>query len=176
MAKTFYCVTDHNPSHPNIKDIFSKYWQLNDRSSSTRELLSTNIVYGHYRPKNLSDFLVHSDVAIKPNIKYVPPKCHKPFKCIHCPHLIKKGMIVSTSTSRKYKIPRTITCNSQNLIYCIECNLCKKQYVGQTKNKLLTRINQHRGDIKHKRETPVSRHFNDHICDYSLYILQLINS
>ena len=83
--------------------------------------------------------------------------------------------IVSTSTGRTYKIPKKVTCTSWNLIYCLECSDCGIQYVGQTKNKFLTRFNQHRNDIKHKRDTSVSRHFNKHTNLMKLYVLQLIN-
>ena len=44
----------------------------------------------------------------------------------------------------------------------IECQICKIQYVGQTKNKILTQINQYYSSIKNKLETPVVRHMNSH--------------
>ena len=39
------------------------------------------------------------------------------------------------------------------------------QYVGETKRRFITRFKEHLADIKHKRDTPVSLHFNkpDHI-------------
>ena len=67
-----------------------------------------------------------------------------------------------------------MTCNSKNIIYCLECPICKLQYVGQTKNKFLVRVNQHLNDIKHMRDTPVSRHFQIHLTKPELYILQLM--
>ena len=42
----------------------------------------------------------------------------------------------------------------------IEYQICKIQYVGQTKNKILTQINQHYSLIRNKLETPVARHMN----------------
>ena len=39
----------------------------------------------------------------------------------------------------------------------IQCQICKIQYVGQTKNKILQRINQHYSSIRNKLETPVAR-------------------
>ena len=44
----------------------------------------------------------------------------------------------------------------------IECQICKIQYVGKTKNKILTRINQHYSSSRNKLETPVARHKNSH--------------
>ena len=47
-------------------------------------------------------------------------------------------------------------------IYLITCRprSCRIQYVGQTKNKLLTRSQSHHFDIKHNNDTTVARHFN----------------
>ena len=76
----------------------------------------------------------------------------------------RSGKIRSNSTGRKYRTQTRISCSSSNVIYLIQCNICKKQYVGQTKNKILVRINQHYSTIRNKVETPVSRHFNGHQC------------
>ena len=63
-------------------------------------------------------------------------------------------------------------CNSCNLIYMIECTICKIQYVGQTKNKILQRINQHYSSIKHRIDTPVLRHINSHSFE-GLYLIRI---
>ena len=42
----------------------------------------------------------------------------------------------------------------------ITCRSCGIQYVGQTKNKLLTRFQSHHFDIMHNNDTTVARHFN----------------
>ena len=52
-------------------------------------------------------------------------------------------MIKSTVSGKSYKAPPG-TCKSHNLIYCAECMLCHKQYVGKTVNKLQKRISGHR--------------------------------
>ena len=44
------------------------------------------------------------------------------------------------------------------------------------KNKLLIRINQHLNDIKHEKDTPVSRHYNKHKADMILHIVQLVST
>ena len=61
----------------------------------------------------------------------------------------------------------------------IQCHICKIQYVGQTKNKILQRINQHYSSIRNKLGTPVARHMNSHtfrgIPLIRIYILTLIH-
>ena len=176
--KKFYCITDYNPTNPNIVEIIKDVMRYADRSSSTRPLSNIPIVYGHRKPKNIGDTVVRSKLLSENDPrKRKSPKCHKFVRCRHCPLIMNKhdkGQIKSTSTSRKYRIPIKVTCNSKNIIYCIQCAECGIQYVGQTKNKFLARINQHRSDIKLKKDTPISRHFNQHK-KYTLYVLQLIN-
>jgi len=51
-----------------------------------------------------------------------------------------------------------ITCRSSNLIYCISCKTCGKQYVGQTKRTILERFQGHFEKIQkcqtYRRENP----------------------
>ena len=178
--KQFYCITEFNPSNPEISLIIRKAWAFLDRSSSTRFLVDIPLIFGNRKPKNISDLIIRSDIKTMERIKRFPPKCRNPAKCRHCPKINRTGFIKSSSTSREYKIPRRVTCNSKNLIYCIECKLCRAQYVGQTKNKFLIRINQHLSDIRIQKDTPISRHFNRKCklasSGYILHVLQLIDS
>ena len=55
-----------------------------------------------------------------------------------------------------------MSCKSPNIIYCITCKSCKKQYVGQTKLRCMDRIQAHFNTIQSrdpKQETDISRHF-----------------
>ena len=176
LEKTFYCIVDFNPTNPNVKSIILDAIKLADRSSSTRKLLQCPIVFGYRKPKNISDYIVRADL---PSMNKVnsrnQPRCKKFLKCKHCPQIQNKlRKIKSTSTGRCYTIPNKVNCNSKNLIYCIECPICNLQYVGQTKNKLLMRINQHKSDIRLEKDSPVARHFNLHKINPKLYVLQLI--
>ena len=62
----------------------------------------------------------------------------------------------------------------------LECKLCGKQYVGQIKNKLLTRVNQHYSTVRMNADTPISRHFNFHHIKedipINIYVLQYIRA
>ena len=100
-------------------------------------------------------------MAILRKRKKQPPKC-KQRNCRHCPLLSKSGEVKSYSKKRIYRSLVNVTCNSSNLIYLIEWTICGIQYVGQTKNKILIRMNQHYSSIKNQLETPASRYFNSH--------------
>ena len=54
-----------------------------------------------------------------------------------------------------------VTCKSSNLIYCITCKVCNKQFVGQMGDPLSKQVEGHRGDIRRKELTQdIGRHFN----------------
>jgi hypothetical protein len=72
----------------------------------------------------------------------------------------KREYFMSTTTSRSYKKYHRGNCTTQNLIYMLTCTFCNHQYVEQTKRQFKIRIAEHLADIRHKRDTPVSLHFN----------------
>ena len=159
--KQIFCIIDFNPYNPDIKTIINKHWPILERSSSTRSLLDYNITVGYRKPKNLGDILCRTDISqISLNEKNNLPLCPLLGRCGHCPRLNKTGRIMSHSTGHKYKTHRKITCRSSNLIYCIECKWCSKQYVGQTKNQLSVCMNNHISSIKNHMDTPLARHMN----------------
>ena len=149
----------------------------------TRILLDDRAVIGFRRPKNISDILCRSDIKLdSPFVnKNALPICPQLGRCKHCPRLNKTGKIWSNHTGRKYLIPKKITCRSSNVIYCINCMTCGMQYVGQTKNELRQRVNNHLSTIRNRVDTPVARHFNrihneTNNPSIKLSILQLIRS
>ena len=94
------------------------------------------------------------------HITGAPRKCDNP-RCRYCPKLCTDGHIVPTVTAKKYQTRHNVSCNSNNLVYCISCTRCGKQYVGQTKNSLKQRFQGHFYQIAQDVEnTEVSRHFN----------------
>ena len=70
---------------------------------------------------------------------------------------------------------KRISCKSHNLIYCITCKVCNKQYIGQTKNRIQDRFKGHFNNIRNNDLHPIGKHFNekDHhgIRDVSISVL-----
>ena len=87
---------------------------------------------------------------------------------------------MSTYLNTKFETKRNVTCKSSNLIYCITCKVCKKQYVGQTKNRLMDRFGAHITDIKNNNNKDVSRHFNsinhNGFTDMKIHIVEFIHA
>ena len=71
---------------------------------------------------------------------------------------------INTFTSSTYDtdfpLKNNCNCNSKNLIYLITCNACNVQYVGETGDSLKNRLNNHRSDVKTKKQTAIGIHFN----------------
>jgi hypothetical protein len=68
----------------------------------------------------------------------------------------------SNNNNMQFSILCTIDCQTENVIYLIECRKCTAQYVGETKNTINYRLIRHRASHKAKKEEPVAPHFNSH--------------
>ena len=91
-------------------------------------------------------------------------KC-KVYNCILCPYLSLDHFIKINN----FYLPldENVNCNTENLVYCISCKLCKNGvfYIGETGRKASTRFKEHLGDIKNFKpyiqyNPVVAYHFN----------------
>ncbi len=170
--KSLYFISDFNPTNPDFKAIIQKYWPLLDRSSGTRALTDCNLIFGYRRPKNIRDIVTSAKLPkISDNRTPTPnptptllprqTKCKRK-TCRHCPKIDNSGKVQNHLNNRQYICDSKANCQTNNVIYLLTCDLCKKQYVGQTLNRIMDRVNHHLNDIKHRRETPISRHMQSH--------------
>ena len=66
----------------------------------------------------------------------------------------------SSNTSKKIEINGTFNCKTRNVVYCITCEHCKLQYIGQTRS-LDERVREHIGYITNLHTNqPSGEHFN----------------
>ena len=78
--------------------------------------------------------LRHLQILAASFLECFPPDCIAKLKGDHFYRRLPKwlkAMVAYLKASAHKK-----TCQSNNLIYCIECNWCHIKYVGQTKNKI----------------------------------------
>ena len=61
--------------------------------------------------------------------------------------------IQCTHTGEEFIIYYNANCNTENIIYLLECAICGLQYIGETKH-----LNGHRSDANCKPDLPLSRH------------------
>ena len=185
-TENIFLTTGYNKRYGNLREQVESTWPLLGRSSSTRFIRDKKLVVGYRSPKNLRDLLVRArlptiaDNDSQRESRPERPVCDSP-SCRYCTRINKTGKIKSHSTSKPHNAMRNVNCHSFNLIYCITCKKCARQYVGQTKNTSRQRFIAHFYLIGHKKtEHEVSRHFNAHdhrgIHDVEIHVLEFIKN
>ena len=98
---------------------------------------------------------------------FLPPKADKTRQksklqfCKYCKLLDKSGNIISHYTHEHHHCMKNISCRSSNVIYCLTCNNCGKQYVGQTLRRIKDRLYEHLRDIDTlNKDKPLGVHFS----------------
>ena len=81
---------------------------------------------------------------------------------------------MSEMTSKSFRTPIGVQCTTPNVIYLLTCNVCKKQYVGETKRAFVVRLKEHLADIRLKRDKPIANHINSHSQSTKSVIPQII--
>ena len=87
------------------------------------------------RPPSLKDQLVRARIT-QPTHS-ATQGCKRPNSCKYCKKISQSGKIKNTLNNKNYNTMRNGTCQSNNLIYYIECNWCQTKYVGQTRNRII---------------------------------------
>ena len=89
--------------------------------------------------------------------------CNPCDRCSFCPFVNSTPTIQGNTPNSKFIILQNTSCNSTNIIYCINCTLCPHTpalYVGETRFSCKKRLSQHLHDIKNNNPTAISSHFN----------------
>lgn len=110
------------------------------------------LISAYRRHKNLKDILVRAQIT---SLQESQPKLEE---------FCSLKYIENKITKTIFKIDQKFTPHTKNCIYLIFCTKCNKQYIGETKNTIMTRLWQHRYNIRNKKETntPLVRHFISH--------------
>ena len=180
-----FLITTFHPHFPEVRSIIDSNWDMLAKSVSTRHLHERRFVTGFRRLPNIKDTLVNAkvhEIAGSPAPTTSKPKSGskcKFKKCRFCPKLDRSGRILSTFSNREYAAKGIVDCKCSNLIYCITCKRCNKQYVGQTMNSLQSRFTTHFNLINNQSQThSVSRHFTQEnhngISDLTIHIVDFI--
>jgi len=205
-TQPLFAISTYTPGEQPLRNIIQDNWPILGRTNTTANLHSKETIFGYRRNKNLRDLLVGAklpDAQARPKLTAADPvspmhTCKAKTKCNYCPKLDHSGIIVSTSTGRQYFSKKHISCRSNNLIYCITCNHCSLQYVGQTSNHIGERFKMHFQNIKtaidtrkpqipgktksksSQKEEPIGRHFgspNHHgTADITIHVLDFISA
>ncbi|CAN7986166.1 unnamed protein product, partial [Ixodes hexagonus] len=165
----------YNNSLPAVSSIHRRHQYLLQQSDKLKNIFPDAPRAVYRRPPNIRDKLVHAQLN-KPS----PPTstgckpCQKS-RCKICRQMCSTDIVSSTNSTFRHKIKGDVDCDSENVVYLIECSTCKEQYIGQTMTAFRLRFNNHKADVKCKPNLPVSRHFSQPghlITNASVTILQ----
>jgi hypothetical protein len=154
-----------NPMNPPIMGSILNRWEIAQTTEKGSVLFREKPILAHRRCPNLKDKLIRAKLPpCVPTIN-TTRKIQEKTICEHrnCPIpkiFNKREYFHSTTTNRTYKKYHIGNCTTQNVVYMLTCKVCYHQYVGQTKRQFKIRIGEHLADIRHKRDSPVSIHFN----------------
>ena len=96
-------------------------------------------------------------------------KCGKT-RCTICHILIEGKTFHFKNCNTPFEVKRNLDCDSQNILYVMQCSECLSEYIGCT-NSLRKRINLHRSNINStaNRNLPVSKHLYE--CSAAQFLL-----
>ena len=162
----------YNPRNPNLIQIIRKYWPLLHTNRTLHRLFPNEPMIAFRRETNLRDMLVRAKIEYPPSInekrmyKLRNTTCPV-ITCKYCKYIRKDQSVQSSFMCAPYKtrVECRISCLTTNVVYCITCQKCKTQYVGETKRQLKRRMYEHLRQIDkygqfNVQTTPVSEHFN----------------
>lgn len=72
---------------------------------------------------------------------------------------------IKSSSTRYYTFTNNYNspnCHTKNIVYCLTCNLCGVQYIGESSCNLKNRINNHRSAFKKNKNTLLYNHYREH--------------
>lgn len=149
-------ISTYSTTSVNInKTIKSNYNRLIPNSGLLSDF---KIISAHRKNKNLKDILVRArlpvlELGLRTTVRHKTDSFFRYLNFVRNP--------VSRSL---FRITQKIDPTDCNCIYLLICDQCNKQYVGETKNSILTRLWQHRHNARHGLElhTPLMQHIQLH--------------
>jgi len=126
---------------------------------------------------NLAGITHNQDIGLKINTT----RCKNDSKCPLHGRLICTNQIRSKISGRAFITRGKSNCNTQRVVYAIQCRKCKKQYVGQTCKSLKQRFTRHLQIFKQPFvASTLHEHFNRGGCrgldNISIQVLQTVSS
>lgn len=172
-----------------LKHILLEDWPRISSDSELRKYFQEPPQISYKHSPNLAQLLtrarLHYDIDTDITI-HQPPVIStisypsKNIKCRHeqcatCPQLTEKSYYSSYQTKHYYPIPQIFSCNDTPAIYLLECNICHKQYIGETHTTIRSRMKHHRNMSKTATNRPIYAHILKHQATFSIFSITIID-
>ena len=178
LLKRLSLIITYHQSLPPSKNTVDKHSSILTVSGRLNQAMQAPLLVAYRHPPNLKNLLVCA--TFKPRLPFYKgnSQCKQP-RCKTCRHIKAVETFKSSITGKMYKVKATTNCKTSNVVYVIECNCCRKQYMGETENALHVQMNGHQSDINHRSlEKPVAQHFNSNghsLEDLSVFKIEKIH-
>ncbi|CAN7976705.1 unnamed protein product [Ixodes persulcatus] len=157
LQRTNLCLT-YSTNFPYVNGILRRHYNILEQSERLKRAFPSAPGVVYRRSRNLRDSLVNSRLNTSLSNDECKP-CTKP-GCLVCKQMQHTSSASSTQSQFSLKIRGNLTCDSSNVIYLLECSVCKMQYIGQTKTAFRTRFNNHKSHSKSLPSLALSKHLS----------------
>ena len=114
------------------------------------------------KPQNIRDKIIRSKIPSPPKrIQRTVPGMTKCNNRTICPFIKEGKSVQSTSSKCTVDINRPVNCQTKNILYCITCEKCSLQYIGESERTLKERFSEHKGYVlNNKLNKGTGEHYN----------------
>ena len=173
----------YDPRLPALPHIIKKHWRtMVGGDPHLKEVFPLPPLVAYKRPKNIRDKIIRSKIPTKNQtrpIRVIPgmKKCNN---CPICPYVKEGKRVKSSATNFSVEINRKVNCQSKNVVYCITCDRCNVQYIGESERKLQEKFTEHKGyALNAKLSKATGEHYSQKghkVSDMQVTILEKIFS
>ena len=144
-------VTTCNPHATFIAEVAKRNWNFLQSRERLALIFNKPPLVAYRRSKSLRDRLVSTKFSNGTTDNALIPRgckpCQRP-KCSWCNKINETKTFKSTSNNKIFTIFHSLDCQSSWVIYIIECNTYRLQYIGKSETGFNLRLNNHRNHIK----------------------------
>ena len=133
-------VHTYNPNNPNMFQIIHDSLPVIRNDSLLKTAFKdTKLLSSKWQSRNLKQILTKAAFFSKKRLTGGVKICGNK-RCKTCPHFNETDQINLGPKQTEFHIRFPFTCHTKNLIYCITCQGCKKQCIGETGDILRNRV------------------------------------
>ncbi|XP_044170201.1 uncharacterized protein LOC122954255 [Acropora millepora] len=144
-------VTTYNPHPTFIVEVAKRNWNFLQSKERLALIFNKPPLVAYRRPKSLRDRLVSTKSMNGTTDNALIPRDCKPCqrtKCSWCNKINETKTFKSTSNDNIFTTFHSLDYQSSWIIYIIEYNTCRLQYIGKSETGFNLRLNNHRNHIK----------------------------
>ena len=123
-------VTTYHPSLKNIGRIINQNLYILYTNEDVKSVFTPAPVISFRSARKLSSYLGRAKLYLLE--KTVGSVQCKRKRCQTCRNVKQAETFTSTATCKTFKLNHKLNCNDKCPVYLLTCNVCLKQYVGQT--------------------------------------------